>query len=380
MMSSILRVLPAGLHLPLVVAFALVQLSACVTRPVAPAWRPWNRVLHGPGNVPAGSVLQLEVSGETGPLLGSEDLVAASIAATAKGLLERRGFRVADAATEHRCAITYRTMAAEPITGNTLVPTGITSTAWVASSSRISRGLGVTVARELSTVSVTTTPSSIGITALLHRYEHVLALEITDSQQALLWKGEATWISRDLDIRGDLPAGLQVLMSQLPYNPDHPPRVRAIRAEKEGSFYRTFVNRRWFSCPALPSKIAFDSLPADINYLFADAPKAVDSIQDTEALAAYLDLVQTAEFAVPLGAEDYSDPLASRLWSKVRLGGPYVLEPAGETVYVLMTLREKSGGYLVEQCHLVDRRDYSEFEESLEKWQEALRAYFDFYE
>jgi hypothetical protein len=177
-----------------------------------------------------------------------------------------------------------------------------------------------------------------------------------------------------------LATGLQVLFSQLPYDPGHLPNVPAIKVGKEASFYRTYCEGGWFACPALPSRIAFDPLPADIDYLLSDGPSPLGRTREPKALAAYLDLIQTAEFALPLGSDDYSDPLARKLWSKARLGGQYELKPSGAVVNVLITLKGRTNGYLVDECYLATNQEYREFMSNLNAWQDAIREYFDFYE
>ena len=48
-------------------------------------------------------------------------------------------------------------------------------------------------------------------------------------------------------------------------------------------------------------------------------------IKHVVALSAYIDLIQTAEYALPQGKEKNTNPLDRDIWSKVQLGGIYYL-------------------------------------------------------
>lgn len=109
-LGSLLR----ATFLLLAAALTACQVAGCAKPPEVPTWRPWTRVLHGHSPVPEGSRLSLTVQGETGPLLGVESLLAASIESTAAHLLTRRGFRVTNDNSGLQCRIAYQTSASEP--------------------------------------------------------------------------------------------------------------------------------------------------------------------------------------------------------------------------------------------------------------------------
>jgi hypothetical protein len=163
------------------------------------------------------------VEGKTVPLLGTETLMSESIEATATGLLERRGFEIVETGGDLLCKILYQTTAGASILENTMMRSNTASTSWASTSGRSARGLGVIVARTLGSAGVSTEQSTVSGAGLASRYDHILAIEIVNPQQVLLWKGEAAWVSANLDLRADLATGLQVLFSQLPYDPGHLP-------------------------------------------------------------------------------------------------------------------------------------------------------------
>ena len=93
-----------------------------------------------------------------------------------------------------------------------------------------------------------------------------------------------------------------------------------------------------------------------------------------------MDLINTAEFALPLGLSDYKDPLKRELWKNVRLGGKYKLGTAQKESYILIDLEGQFEGYEISKCSVVNQMEYSAFTASLSQWQNALKDYFDWYD
>jgi hypothetical protein len=130
----------------------------------------------------------------------------------------------------------------------------------------------------------------------------------------------------------------------------------------------------------LPYRIAFQDLTSDPEDGSAKVQNAIPaSIKYPEALAAYLDLVTTAEIALPAGDEDWSDPLKRDLWKKVTLGARYRLTPDEKPVAVLVRLTGDWFGYTVKDCRIATDAEFSAFESDLARWQETLREYFKVY-
>ncbi|NVM04185.1 MAG: hypothetical protein HWN67_17770, partial [Candidatus Helarchaeota archaeon] len=101
-------------------------------------------------------------------------------------------------------------------------------------------------------------------------------------------------------------------------------------------------------------------------------------------LAAYVDLIQTAEYAFPSGAYnadimkyEIEDPLKVSIWRKVQLGGRYYLEPDEMPVNILINLTGKRDGYIVEKCWIAQEEEFLAFEENLKEFQKILRNYYN---
>lgn len=316
--------------------------------------------------------MNLAVEANTVPLLGSDDLLVQEIDQQAERLLDRRGFVLAAGeGAKYSAKLTCKTErdeSAEIMLGSKL---GFSSTGGLTTTAVTSLGLGVTTARivgssrealyEVGAIAKKTVP----------RYEHTVAIEIKEDAGRAVWKGEATWISSDLDVRGDIVPALQLLFSQLPTTNTVYPKVRVVHSSKKMNFYRLFCYGQWYSCPALPYRITF----ARNNQRLS--PAQGKQVRNSEAYAAYVDLIQTAEYALPSGSNSFSDPFDSRLWRKAKLGGTYILEPGGNKVNIIVKLKGHPEGYLVDRCFIASDLEFEEFQEDLRRWQNALQAYCD---
>lgn len=151
------------------------------------------------------------------------------------------------------------------------------------------------------------------------------------------------------------------------------PRVKPDRAQ---SYFNIACFNRWFCCPALPFRVAFERPKFDADAFEPTLPRA---IRNQEALEAYVDLVQTAEYALPIGSDAYRYPLASSLWRKVQLGKKYCLGSDSTETAVLLTLEGHSDGYLIEDCRIASAEEFRDYETRLSRWRMALNWYYDVY-
>ena len=103
-------------------------------------------------------------------------------------------------------------------------------------------------------------------------------------------------------------------------------------------------------------------------------------VDNPEALEAYMDLILTAEYALPIGNRNYKNPLEKSNWAKVQLGGIYYLGEDNLPVNILITLRGESKGYCVENCKIVSVDEYLRYEDKLLEWQQAVSKMYDVYE
>jgi hypothetical protein len=102
-------------------------------------------------------------------------------------------------------------------------------------------------------------------------------------------------------------------------------------------------------------------------------------VKDVKALAAYVDLVQTAEYSIPEGGGKWSNPLDSSLWKKVLLGARYYLGSDTSASNIFIELYGQTDGYKLEKCWIGTDKEYSQFQDKLAKWQRALSDYYDYY-
>lgn len=237
-------------------------------------------------------------------------------------------------------------------------------------------GLGVSIARTISALSSRSTTVGTQSAEQILSYTHTIAIEISSKDGLALWKGESTWDTGDLNILIGIIPALQLILSDLPSDRSVRPEVPEVKDTHINNYFRLMCKDAWFTCPALPYRIYFAEHSQSIA-----GPKAPVGINNPNALAAYVDLVQTAEYALPGGDEKaWKNPLELSLWKNVTLGGQYFLGPDKKAVNIIIELTGKSDGYYIEKCKIADDKEYSDFNLRLRMWREALYYYYDVYE
>lgn len=322
------------------------------------------------------ALLKTEVDGKAIPLLGEEQLVQDEIRAELNGLLKRRSFRISDSGGDFRVRLTYSTVRNDKFRSSSYFSSASSSSLASGSEARAgsTTGLGIAIARALSWMSTTSIASSENTVENVTSYTHTIAVEFINKDDSLVWKGEATWESDELNILVRLLPSLQVLLSDLPGGAATLPEVPKVKPSHSLNYFRLTCVERWFSCPALPYRISVESK----NDLHHD--EVPDCITDPMAFAAYTDLIQTAEFALPEGDDNWKDPLRPELWRKVLLGGQYILTPGNEKANVLISLEGNNSGYFASKCWIAKDAEYANFENRLNLWKTTLQAYYSVFE
>ncbi len=295
-----------GLVLCALVGAGLLFLSCAGAQPPAiTAWRPWYRVLTDSlPAVPAGARISIDVTGGTEPLGGDESLYGADLRRTVEGLLTRRGYAVVADSAEFHAKVVYHTREQQSLDVETTSSTvsGMSSATYATQSRS---WLGVAIASAMYSASMSHAATTTA-TRIQNRgaYVHALSTEIGNRSGRLVWKGESTWRSTNIDGRSGFQTSLQMTLSSLPKSSAAIPAVKTVRASHVENYKRIYCENRWFDCPALPYRIAFTFMsvpakrPAAWGNTQRDAPTIV-AFDHSEAIAAYVDLVQTAENALP---------------------------------------------------------------------------------
>jgi hypothetical protein len=235
-------------------------------------------------------------------------------------------------------------------------------------------GLGVSIARAVSAVVSRSATVSTQTADETISYTHTISMEISDRDGSILWKGESTWDSPELNLINRIIPALQLLLSDLPADRTTRPEVPEIKESHVLNYYRLECEEVWFTCPALPYRIMFSERTPDKK------KSLPSSVNNPSALAAYVDLIQTAEFALPDGNErDWKDPLDVSLWKETTLGGQYSLGPSKKQANILIRLLGKSDGYYVDDCRVVTDQEFSNFNARLAQWRKSLQDYYDVY-
>jgi hypothetical protein len=363
----------------------LLLACGCATVPLVRSWRPWLRTLSDNNAPPPRVRISVAVEGVTDPLIGDESLFRAEIRQVLAGLMERRGYLVGAEPAEWEAKLFYRTTRRDK---NSFAMSVVSSQSSL-QSSRAQTGLGVILASAIAAASshqVLATRSS-----QTEGYEHVVALEIRGPSRTLDWKGESAWWTRSVDLRDGLVPAVEQLLCRLPTSGDVAPTIERIKESHIGNYYRLYCSDQQFSCPSLPYVIWFPSvLSTDLaraseSRTPADwvEPRRVErrpTLQHSYALAAYRDLVQTAEYALPTGSEkSWKDPLKATLWKRATLAGRYRLGGTDSVVYAMVELTGEAEGYLVKHAWCASEEEWRAYNQRLEAWRRSLSRYYDVY-
>jgi hypothetical protein len=346
------------------------------------SWRPWTRTLaaHTPP-LPADATVDIKVAGTTEPLRGSEVLFQDRLAAKCRDALSRHGISTVDHEGSYHALLQYHTTRHETLamtsttTSNSSSGTAVSAAVGAgAGASAYGGAVGASIAEIVSRAFTANSTTARTAVSSAPSYSHALALEVQSSSGEVVWKGDANWESGTVDLAVGGDVALQLLVSDLKSESKTVTRADEIKGTHVLNYYRLYCADPVFGCPGLPYQIAFEqvrSVPGDIK--------------DGYAVAAYLDLVQHAEIALPMGRGKaaWSDPLDQTLWSDVELGGRYVLGPGQKPVAVLVQLTTSSmrlpGGtcYLVSGAHVATEEEYAKFEGDLGEWRAMLERYLD---
>ncbi len=94
-------------------------------------------------------------------------------------------------------------------------------------------------------------------------------------------------------------------------------------------------------------------------------------------MAAYVDLLMNAEYALPKGTENFSDPLNPDIWKTVQLGGKYKVGDSSTSENIIITLTSRRDGYYVESAKAVSNDEYASFQKHMKAWRKQLQEYYE---
>lgn len=350
----------------------------CATVPTVRVAQPWIRSLDSHRQIQPGKAIKIEVTGATAPLLGNEELMAQKLRFHLSYLISRRGFRVEDNLQDYLLRLSYKTVRTDKLNISSSVASSNLDTYMIATGSGAgaTSGLGVSIARAVSALTSRSTTVATQSAAQTVSYTHTISIEISDHDGGIIWKGESTWDSSELNLISRIIPSLQLLLSDLPADRTVRPEVSEVKESHVVNYYRLECEDVWFTCPALPYRILF-SEKRETDKQEVSIPS---SINNPYALATYTDLIQTAEFALPDGNEkDWIDPLQISLWKRTTLGGQYILSSSKKPINIIIKLVGKTDGYYVDDCRVVSDKEFSDFNARLSRWRQMLQDYYDVY-
>ena len=362
-----------------VFAILIIVLTGCATTPSVQIWQPWTRVLDSNISIPSNSKIKIIVEGDSKPLLGNDLLLQNEVKEKLKYLLERRGYKIVNKDFQFLLTLKYKTERYDKMKSSSLMYSSTENYSALLSNSGslASLGLGVSIAQTISALSNKSSVISENISETVKSYTHTISIEIENTSNKLIWQGESTWDSQNINLQTDITSAIQLIVSNLPDSKKVIPVVSSIKKGKESNYFNLICKDKWFSCPALPYRITFNPTinnnSANIDY------NIPSSIKNPSVLAAYVDLLQTSEYVLPIGLRDYDNPLNKSLWSKIQLGGIYNLSN-GKQIKILIILNGEKNGYVADKCWIATDEEFTEFENNLTHWRDALKNYYDVFE
>jgi len=304
-------------------------------------------------------------------MLGSEDIVCKNIKNDVMELLSRRGFVITDSNPEYQMLVLYNI---EPRTKQSSFQSIQDKSLAVTSNNSV--GLGVLFASELnsslySSQSVNT--SSIQIDLFVHSF----AMEIRDKTNKMIWKNDTEAVSLNRNIFSLHKSVIQYAVSSLPTNGKVIPRVERLKNDRIIDYLS--LNDYSYRCPALPHIIRFPqfyNVTYSQNQITTLFPK-----KDTSAIHGFIDLLQTAEYAIPKGSLiDWKNPTTLSIWTSPTLIGRYYIGNEKTPSNLVIQLRATPNNYQVLKCIVVNDEAYAKYQALYSAWENRLKEFYSFNE
>jgi hypothetical protein len=345
----------------------------CATAPQNKVWRPWTRVIETQTLIPVGSKIAVTAEGITEPMFGENKLQDKELSSKVENFLVRRGFEIDRSNYSYLIKFRFRTERRDKtLSANytSAYNSNFYLNNYSGSNAVVSPyGLSAAIAQSVNALASETRSTTLNTTETVRYYTHSVIMEIFERNGNLNWTGESTWDSPNINFVADSDLALQLLIVNLPKDEKKIPSINKLQNGKVENYYSLNCRNYWYSSPALPYKIAFN------NVYSPNMPTL--KIKYPIYLPAYVDLLNTAEEAVPTGSSDYKRPLERGLWSNVILGGIYKDKKLGSEFKILITLIGNTNGYIVEKCWVASDSEYADYQNKLKIWKQALYDYYD---
>ncbi|NGP90265.1 DUF4136 domain-containing protein [Fodinibius halophilus] len=366
--------------------FIIALFASCATTPQVQVERPWTRTLGQAQSIELGSSIFINVSGDEEYLLIDNPLMDNSVYNVIKNQLVRRDFEIVSSKNDAEYVLNVEYQSKDVQVMQTELSSFQSSYQQSASGS----GYGVLAALAVSEQTSSNQSVNQAEVSTQTAYRHTLGFSITQNDQTV-WTGESTWKSSSLDVSNRITSTTQLLLSKLPGYGEVTPRVKAVNPEKKNNYYNQFIKGNSFFGPSLPYLINFYKLSGSRtgpnssgsrtrpNQGLSISESNIARISNPRILHAIVDLIQTAEYALPK-EPNYENPISTSQWAKVKLGGEYYIGNDDEKTYIIVNLVGDKTGYNIDSASKVNRQEYNRFLNDLKKWITALNNYYEVFE
>ncbi len=357
--------------------FVIALFTSCATTPQVQAPRPWTRTLGQAQSVEPGSSIYINVSGDEEHLLIDNPLMDNSVYNVIKNQLVRRNFEIISSKNDADYVLNVEYQSEDVQVMQTEVSSFQSSYQESASGS----GYGVLAALAVAEQTSSNQSASQAEVSTQTAYRHTLGFSIIQNDQ-IVWTGESTWKSNSVDVSNRITSTTQLLLSKLPGYGEVTPRVKAVNPEKKNNYYNLFIKGNSFLGPSLPYVINFYSPSGSKsrpNQGLSIGESNIERISNPRILHAVVDLIKTAEYALPKDP-NFENPISTSQWAKVKLGGEYYIGNDDEKTYIIVNLVGDKSGYDIDNASKVSRQEYNGFLNDLNKWINALDNYYQVFE
>lgn len=182
----------------ILVTLTAILISSCATTPVVQVPQPWTRSMGDPQLIESNTNIYLNVIGEEKHLLLDNSLIDRNIHSIIENQLIRRNFSITENAqnADYTLTVNYSSRDVQ------VMRTAIT-TYQSASQQNYSRtGTGILAALAVGAQASQSETASKAETSSHTAYQHSLGLSFSNMEDEVIWTGESTWESGNVDILG----------------------------------------------------------------------------------------------------------------------------------------------------------------------------------
>ena len=196
-----------------------------------------------------GSEIIVSVEGITEPLFGETKLQDKEIRERLEQNLVRRGYVIDKSGYKFHVQFKFRTERKDKTVSSSYMSTGSFSGNYNynATGAASIYGLSAALAQSISAMATSTSTTALSSTQTMKSYTHAITMDIRDRSGNLVWVGESTWDSPEINFKDDSYVAIQLLIVNLPKKENIYPEIHKLQSEKVENYFNLFEKNFKFS-------------------------------------------------------------------------------------------------------------------------------------